>query len=200
MEQRVTDQITKIALSEAEHVAQEENRFESTLGAAASSIAADEVVVRRPDVFLKIAAKQAELSRAPVEQIINRSAALERATSGFTDNTEDVPPNLSLFAKNPLQKFVAGVVDALPEGTKNAIIAGLAGGAWEKAVDTATRYYGKQVVNEQCINRRLRAEQGLSQNTTGALQSVTNGASKFLRDITGMVFQGSMDEATVRIF
>jgi hypothetical protein len=181
----------------AQRVSAAQERIERAMAAAASSIAADEVVVHKPDIFLKIAADQAERSNAPMVQIIDRAAALERATEGFVGGAEELPQNLSLLATNPLQKMTAWAVDRLPDGPRSAIIAGVVGGAWEKAIDTATRYYGQQVVNEPWFQQAIaRGNQGLS-GTKGAFQSLTSGAQNFLGDVANTVFRGSMDEATI---
>jgi len=190
--------VAKIAIAEADRVANSEARFEAVITAAASSIAADEVVVHRPGVFLKIAAVQAERStKVPVAQIIDRAAALERATIGFTGNEEELPLRLSVLAKTPVQKLVAGVVDILPEGPREAIVAGVVGKAWEKAVGTATQYYGQQVVNTDWFGQALtHGSQGLT-DTKSALQSITGGTQKVLADVAVTVFRGEMDEATL---
>lgn len=178
-----------------------QERVERVLVAAATSVAnSDEVAIRRPDVFLKIAAAQAERSNAPVTQIVTRAAKLARATEGFTSGAEELPQNLSFLANNPLQKMVAAAVDALPEGPRSAIVAGVVGGAWEKAVDAATRYYGQQVVNEGWFQQAIsRGNQWLPDRKT-ALQSLTNGAQKLFGDVASTVFRGSMDQATIAYF
>jgi hypothetical protein len=195
--QDAVDKVAKTANIEADRVANSEARFEAVITAAASSIAADEVVVHRPDVFIKIAAVQVERSNAPITQIVDRAAALERATVGFTGNEEELPLRLSALAKTPMQKLVAGVVDILPEGPREAIVAGIVGKAWEKAVDTATQYYGQQIVNTDWFGQALtHGSQGLT-NTKSALQSLTSGTQKVLADVAVTVFRGEMDEATL---
>jgi hypothetical protein len=196
-DQKAMVKVAKIATREAGLVAKEEGRFEKVIAAAASSVAADEAVVKRPDVYIKIAADQAERSSVPADRIIERAATLENATVGFTENEEYLPLQMSALAKTPAQKIVAGVVDALPEGPREAIIAGVVGGAWEKAIDTATRYYGQQVVNEGWFQQALtHGNQGLS-NKKNALQSITSGVQRVIGDVAVTVFRGEMDEATV---
>ena len=195
---RVIQQIAADSEKITRTVRASQERVERALVAAATSIAdTDEAVVYKPGVFLEIAADQAERSNAPVAQIITRAAALERSTEGFTNRAQALPQNLSLLAETPLQKLVAGVIGALPEGPRGAIIAGVVGEAWERAVDAATRHYGQQVVNEDWFQRAITSGNKSFPDKKSAFQSLTSGAQKVLGDVAGSVFRGPMDEATV---